>query len=420
MTGYARPHVRRIIEKLQDPTSRRILAVTGPRQTGKTTIARQVGSALIAGGHQCWYVPLDDPTPPDSYSKEGSTGPDAVPMEAAPDRQWLTELWESARREALRGEKDLILVLDEIQSVAGWSRTVKGLWDRDQRIQCPLRVVILGSAPWQLLTGLSESLAGRHYPIPVTHWSHQEMTAAFGLTLEQYIFFGGYPGAMTSGPDGHSDWQNYVGGSIIEPAMNRDIIGLTRIDSPEMLRQLIRLTPQYSGRIMSLNKLRGRLSGSHSAITRYLNLIGDAGLVAALDRYTPSPHTGKASAPKLIALNTALITVESGYTFEQAQVDRSYWGRLVESTAGAHLYNTRQRGTELKFWRKNPHEVDFVLVRGPQLLGIEVKSGKPRGHSGLSAFAERFGHAKTAVVGNGGIPLREFLSHNADYWLDQT
>ena len=422
MRRYERPHVRRIIRELQNPASRQIIAITGPRQTGKTTIAEQVCAELSDLGHRCWYVPLDDPTLAETYVTELSQSTDSVPKGASPDGQWLTELWESARKAAFRIEPDMVLVLDEIQSVAHWSRTVKGLWDRDRHMRCPLRVVILGSAPWRLLTGLGESLYGRYYAIPVTHWSYQEMTSAFGLSLEEYIFFGGYPGVMTRGygPDRHSDWRDYVGGSIIEPAMYRDIIGLSRIDRPELLRQLIKLAPQYSGQIMALNKLRGRLSGGgHSTIARYLDLIGDAGLVTALDRYTPSPHAGKASAPKLVALNTSLITAESGYTFEQAQADRSYWGRLVESTVGAHLYNTRQRGTKVTFWRKDNHEVDFVLVRGSKVLGIEVKSGKLRGHSGLSEFAKRFRHAKTAIVGTGGIPLDEFLSHSTDYWLDQ-
>ena len=401
----------------------RIVAITGPRQTGKTTIAVRACQLLSESGFACWYVAMDDPTPA-VFSLPGLMGAvETVPVSAAPDQQWLVELWESARRAAYRSERGLVLVLDEIQLVPGWSGIVKGLWDGDRRAKCPLRVVILGSVPWRMLTGLNESLVGRFDALPATHWSLREMAEAFDLTVEEYLFFGGYPGALSeeSGTRRLAAWRDHITRSIVAPAIERDIVGMVRVTKPALMRQLMNLAPQYSGQLMSYNKLLGQLrdAGNTTTVARYLNLLSDAGLVTGLSRYTPAPHVGRASSPKLNVLNTALMTAPSGYTFEEARADRSYWGRLVENAVGAHLYNTRGAATRLHFWRDPPHEVDFVIARGPHLLGIEVKSGRLRSQSGLDAFADRFRGARTVVVGTGGIPLSEFLSLSADDWLEE-
>ncbi|WP_419161705.1 ATP-binding protein [Candidatus Palauibacter sp.] len=425
MDAYERPHVDRLLRLLDDDRTMRIVAITGPRQTGKTTIARQGRSRLEAAGRMCWYVPLDDPTPNESEAPGLLAGVDAIPADSARDEQWLVGTWERARRAAERLDRGLVLVLDEIQHVARWSNVVKGLWDGDRRAERKLRVVILGSAPWQMLTGLNESLAGRFTPMPTTHWLLGEMARAFDLTMDEYVFFGGYPGSLSpeEGTERLEAWRNHIARAIVAPAIERDIFGLTRVTKPALMRQLMDLAPRYSGQLMSYNKLLGQLqdAGNTTTIARYLDLLSDAGLVTGLSRYTPAPHLGRASSPKLNVLNTALMTAPSGYTFEEARVDRSYWGRLVESAVGAHLHNTRATATRLHFWRDPPHEVDFVVARGPHLLGIEVKSGRTRGRTGgLDVFADRFPGAGTMLVGTGGVPLNEFLSLSADEWLEET
>ncbi len=422
MGNYNRPQVRRMMELVTDSSVMRLVAITGPRQTGKTTIAVAACRMLAESGYPCWYVAMDDPAP----ARLPSLGPpgvfETVPTGAAPDGQWLVELWERARRASIRTERGLVLVLDEIQLVPRWSDIVKGLWDGDRRAGHPLRVVILGSAPWRMLTGMNESLAGRFDALPATHWTLREMATAFDLTVDEYVFLGGYPGSLSDGweGDGLAAWRDYVTRSIVAPAIGRDIVGLARVRKPALLRQLMDLAPRYSGQLMSHNKLLGELrgAGNTATVARYLDLLSDAGLVSALSRYTPAPHVGRASPPKLIVLNTALMTAPSGYTFDEARADRSYWGRLVEGAVGAHLHNTRGSATRLHFWRDPPHEVDYVVARGPRLLGIEVKTGRPRSRSGLDAFIRRFPAARTVVVGPGGVPLNEFLSLSADDWLE--
>ena len=409
---------------LENDEAMHVIAITGPRQTGKTTIALQARKRMEASGRPCWYVPLDDPAPDESLAPGLLDGVDTVPAGVARDERWLVEIWESARRAAARTDWGLVLVLDEIQNIPRWSNVVKGLWDGDRRAERPLRVVILGSAPWHMLTGLNESLAGRFTALPTSHWSLWEMAFAFDLTVEEYVFFGGYPGSLTAMPEPErlAAWQDHIARAIIGPAIERDIVGLTRVTKPALMRRLMDLATQYSGQLMSYNKLLGQLqdAGNTTTLARYLDLLSDAGLVTGLSRYTPAPHLGRGSSPKLNVLNTALMTAPSGYTFEEARADRSYWGRLVESSVGAHLHNTRATATRLHFWRDPPHEVDFVIARGPHLLGIEVKSGKSGAASGLDAFADRFPDAGTVVVGTGGVPLNEFLSLGAEEWLDET
>ena len=423
MEAYERPQVQRIIQLVEESRTMRIVAITGPRQIGKTTVAVRACQLLSESGYSCWYVAMDDPAPAAFPSPGLLDAMEAVPVGAVPDERWLVEVWERARRAARRAERGLVLVLDEIHRVPRWSDVVKGLWDGDRRSGCPLRVVVLGSAPWRMLTGLNESLSGRFDALPTTHWSLSEMAKAFDLTVDEYLFFGGYPGALSGGPgtDRLVAWRDHIAHAIVAPAIDRDIVGLTRVRKPALMRQLMDLAPQYSGQPISYNKLLGQLqdAGNTATIARYLDLLSDAGLVTGLSRYTPAPHLGRASSPKLNMLNTALMTAPSGYTFEEARADRSYWGRLVESAVGAHLFNTKATATRLHFWRVPPHEVDFVVARGPHLLGIEVKHGKLRKRSGLDAFADRFRDARTAVVGRGGIPLSEFLSLSAEEWLEE-
>ena len=237
------------------------------------------------------------------------------------------------------------------------------------------------------------------------------------------FFFGGYPGALSNGLDSTklADWQRYILGSILNPITNRDIMGLARIRKPALMRQLVDLATRYSSQLISYNKLLGQLqdAGNTTTISRYLDLLSDAYILTSLSPYARAPHRTRASSPKLNVLNTALMTAQSGYSFEQARADRSFWGRVVESSVGAHLYNTRGPATRIHFWRAPPHDVDFVIERGPHLVAIEVKSRKSFTQQGLDAFKERFPYAKTLMVGTKGVPINEFFSLTTEEWIEQ-
>jgi len=353
---------------------------------------------------------------------DGYDGMGPMRVGEQPDGKMLINIWKSARTASKKSDKELVLVLDEIQMIPRWSNIVKGLWDRDQREGSKIRVVVLGSTAWRMLIGINESLAGRFLTEKITHWSFREITECFSLSVGEYIFYGGYPGAFFNQLplERHDYWHNYIKNSIISPIFDRDIMELTQINKPALMRRLMNLAPSFSGQLISYNKLLGQLQdkGNSTTIAHYLDLLSDAGLFACLSRYTPRPHVGKASSPKLNVLNTALMTVGSSHSFPDVLNHRSDWGRIVESAVGAHLLNSLSFSTKVHYWRNPPHEVDFVVSRGPHLLGIEVKSGSSSKKRGLNAFKERFPNAKTMIVGPNGVPFHDFFSLTTEEWLE--
>ena len=411
---YRREQVTAIGQRLSESPDR-LVAVFGPRQTGKTTAVRQ---ALVDLDHR--FEAVDDPGVGVAPRPGESALDDAVQIGGRRNRRWLDGVWRDSRRQASDSRRGFVLVLDEIQKVDGWSETVKGLWDADRADRCPLHVVILGSAPLLMQAGLNESLAGRFEPIRFAHWSFPEMSEAFAFDLDQYIFFGGYPGAAPRIGD-FERWVGYVRGALIEPNIERDVLHMTRVDKPALLKQLFDRGALYSGQIVAYNKLVGQLqdAGNTTTLTRYLDLLSQAGLLTGFSNHATGPLSAKRSTPKLNVLNTALMAVVSGYTFDEARSDRTFWGRMVESCVGAHLYNTASPSTTVRYWREDDYEVDFVLHRGPYVVGIEVMSGR-EAHStaGLDEFERRFKPRSVLVVGTSGVPLHEFLSVPADHWFE--
>jgi predicted AAA+ superfamily ATPase len=367
----------------------RLQVVSGPRQVGKTTVVRQALDAADAPSH---YASADDP--------------------ALRDAAWLSAQWEEGRRLAQDGAAGAILAIDEIQKVTNWAETVKRLWDEDRLADRPLPVVLLGSAALLVQHGLSESLTGRFELIRAPHWSFAEMRDAFGFSLDQFVYFGGYPGAASL-VDDERRWAAYVLDSIVETTISRDLLLLTRVDKPALLRSLFRLVCDYSSQIVSYQKLTGQLhdAGNTTTLAHYLDLLAAAGLAVGLEKYSPGKVRQRRSTPKLLALDTALVSATSGRTFEESRRDRQHWGRLVETAVGAHLWATRDPRAEILYWRDRGKEVDFVVERGTELTAIEVKSGRRRdGLPGMTAFETAYGPARKLLIGGDGTPLDAFLA----------
>ena len=396
-SSYSRPQTQELVQQLREP-HRFIQVVAGSRQVGKTTLAEQ---AARQSGLPTRYASADEP------SLRGV--------------QWIEQQWEAARSLADGADADgALLVLDEVQKVTGWSETVKRLWDADTRTGRPLKAVLLGSAPLLVERGLSESLAGRFEMLRLPHWSFAEMRAAFGWSLEQYLFYGAYPGAapLIRQPD---RWARYVRDSLIEPILSRDVLLLSRVDKPALLRRVLELGCAYSGQILSYNKMLGQLqdAGNATTLAHYLDLLSGAGLVTGLQKYAGGAARRRASSPKLQVFNTALITAQAGTTLKQAREDRTFWGRLVESAVGAHLANAAATGDcQAGYWRERNREVDFVVRAGDRLVAIEVKSGRATDTlAGMAAFSEAFRPTRKLLVGGDGIDVETFLSKPVRDWL---
>lgn len=414
---YRRKEASILLERLSEPP-RFLIFLEGPRQVGKTRLVRD---ALANYGRDHYhFVPVDRPDDaraPGTTAAEGDTyAQDGRPRDAA----WLVEYWQRARAAARQTTEGHILVFDEIQKIPRWSETVKGLWDADRAEGLNLHVVLLGSSPLLMQKGMSESLAGRYELIRVAHWSFLEMYEAFDFDLDDYIYFGGYPGSASLIRD-ESRWRDYVRTSLVEPNIEKDILMMTRVDKPALLKQLFYLGCEYSGQLLSYTKMLGQLQDAGNTVTlaHYLNLLGQAGLIVGLQKYAGQQHRRRASVPKLNVLNPALMSAASKYTKTEAKADRSYWGRMVESAVGAHIHNTGHPHCKLYYWRESPHEVDYVIECGNKLAAIEVKSRTTSSHSaGLDTFEQNFGKCRKLVVGEGGTPLGEFLSYPAEHWLE--
>lgn len=371
-----------------------IQVVLGPRQVGKTTSVTRVLGDIGLPAH---YASADAP--------------------ATQTNAWIARQWEKARADA--GSGPAVLALDEIQKVPGWSAVVKALWDEDTVAGRDVRVVVLGSSPLLMQSGMAESLAGRFEVLRWTHWTLAECVEAFGWDLETFLFFGGYPGAAPLVDDA-GRWRSYVMDSLVETSVSRDILLMTRVDKPALLRQLFGLACEYSGQILSYTKMLGQLTdaGNTTTLAHYLDLLEGAGLVTGLEKFAGGAVRRRGSSPKLQVMNTGLMTAVSGREPAEARLDTAWRGRLVESAVGAYLLaRASTEGWGVRYWREGAAEVDFVLERRGEVVAIEVKSNvRATGVlQGMDVFTRRYPQARLVAVGGDGIPLERFLLGKAGF-----
>ncbi|MBN2494299.1 MAG: ATP-binding protein [Deltaproteobacteria bacterium] len=384
--SYHRPIHGRILRRLTGPPEL-IQILMGPRQVGKTFAARAIASR--------WEGPVN-------YAAADTALP--------PGPEWIEMHWSAARRVA--GQAPGLLVLDEVQKVRGWSEVVKALWDEDRASGLAIKVLLLGSSALLLAEGTSESLAGRFFLHRFPHWSYAECRDAFGWDLDRWIFFGGYPGSAPLIEE-EPDWRAYVNDSLIETVLARDVLAMQKVNKPALLRNLFLMATRFPAQVLSYNKMLGQLqdAGNTTTLAHYLQLLQTAFLLSGLERYSAGQSRSRASSPKLVLWNNALITAPGLRSFEQTRADPILWGRLVENAVGAHLLNHLQAlSYEITYWRHRNQEVDFVIRSGETVWAIEVKSGRPVRPQGLAAFRCLHPGSRILVVGSGGMTLEEFFS----------
>lgn len=386
---YKRSEYQTIKVRLEEPR-RFIQVVMGARQIGKSTVVKQVLKDLEA--------------PYQFFSA------DKVP---ATGSAWISNCWAAVRSlKENKGLDSIILVIDEIQKIANWSEVVKKEWDDDTFHDRDIKVLLLGSSRVLLEKGLSESLAGRFEEIRMSHWSYTEMKESFGFSLDQYLFYGGYPGAASLIGD-EDRFQQYIQSSIIEATINKDILMDSPISKPALLRQTFELGAAYSGELLSLTKMLGSLqdAGNTATLAGYINLLGESGLLCGLQKFSIDLARRKASIPKLQVYNNALKTMYSPLSFEQAILDRKAWGHIFESGIGAYLVSQAFiHHFEVFYWRERNDEVDFILRKKGSVVAIEVKSNAEKRTDGLDKFRRLFKPRSSFIVGDGGIGAEDFLS----------
>jgi len=388
---YQRNVLQRLTARAIEP-KKFIQVLVGPRQVGKTTLIKQL---LQKTNIPSYFITADD-----VY---------------AADTAWIKREWSNARAQMQQNNtKEFIFIIDEVQKILNWSEAIKKEWDTDSFTDTNIKVILLGSSRLLIQKGLTESLAGRYELMNITHWSFDEMRDAFGWSLDQYIYFGGYPGSASLISD-EERWGSYVRESLMESTISKDILMMTRIDKPVLLKRLFDIGCKYSSQILSLTKVQGELqeSGNLTTLSSYLTLLGEAGLLTGLEKYASNIIRKRASKPKFQVHNNALLAAGQSLSFEKLRNDHKEWGRFAESAVGAHLINS---GLKYKFnvyyWNQGGFEVDYVIEKGGNLVAIEVKSGKDSSNKGLSLFNDEFHPRNIFTVGTDGIPFEQFLSMN--------
>ena len=378
-----------LIMHLQEPR-RTIQVVAGPRQVGKTTLVKQVLQQLS--------------TPSRFFNADG-VEPD--------DKDWIAARWEEVRALMHFNQyQEIVLVIDEVHKINNWSEQVKREWDADTFNDVNIKVVLLGSSRLLLKKGLTESLAGRFEILSMTHWSFQEMQEAFGWDINQYVYFGGYPGSAPY-VNNEARWRKYMRESIIAPAIEKDVLQTTYIYKPALMHQLFHLGCAYSGELLSYNKMLGLLqdAGNATTLVNYLEVLGESKLLTGLPKYVMDASRKYRTIPKLQVYNNALLTaLTEGVSYEKVFTDPHLWGRWVESAVGCYLLDKADElDCDLFYWREDNEEVDFVLRRADKLLAIEVKSGKRQSNSGLSTFRQMYNPQHSLVVGGQALPLEDLF-----------
>ncbi|MDR3112762.1 MAG: AAA family ATPase [Endomicrobium sp.] len=389
---FKRALVKKITERSLEKR-KFIQIVTGARQTGKTTAVQQ---AIKSVKIPRLFISADEA--------------------AVLSREWLSNEWQKARNLEKKQNKETLLIIDEIQKIPQWSSTVKQMWDQDSRNNISLKVLLTGSSSLLIQKGLKESLAGRFEVINSAHWSFSECKKAFGYSLDDFLFFGGYPGAAALKND-ETRWAQYIGNSIVEPTISQDIFLMEEIRKPALLMSLFKLGAIYSGQELSYTKLLGQLQDAGNTVTlaHYLDLLNKANILCGLQKFSSNKIKVRQSSPCFMVYDTSLMTYSDGASRKRFLENPESKGRLVESAVGAYLLaRSKEEGFETFYWREKNSEVDFILQKGNSLTAIEVKSGRIKGFGGSLAFKKLYPNALSIVIGTQNTTLEDFLLGKID------
>ena len=260
---------------------------------------------------------------------------------------------------------------------------------------------------------------GRFEVLFSPHWNYAECKEAFGYSLDDFLFFGGYPGAAPLIKD-EDRWARYMGMSIIEPTISQDILMMDEVRKPALLRSLFMLGSSYSAQELSFTKILGQLQDAGNTVTlaHYLDLLGKANILTGLQNYSGNQLRVRKSSPRFMVYDTSLLTYADGANRRRLLDNPTERGRLVESAVGAYLLaRANEEGFEVYWWRERSNEVDFVIKKGSRLTAIEVKSGRVKNVGGSLVFKKHYPEALSLVVGSVNCGLEDFLMGKKELFL---
>ncbi len=316
--------------------------------------------------------------------------------------------------------KEYLLIIDEIQKLHNWSEVIKKNWDSDSKNNIPIKLLLLGSATLLIQKGLTESLTGRFEVVQLPHWGYSEMLDAFDFTPEEYVFFGSYPGAAQLIKD-EKRWKDYILNSIIETTISKDILQLTQVQKPALLKNLFDLSCKYATEILSYTKMLGQLhdAGNTTTLAHYQDLLNKTWMIAGIQKFSGSAVSVKSSIPKWLTYNTAFSSVYSELSFKQSTAQLDAWGRYVERSIGSYLINqSRINDFQLYYWREGNDEVDFILMKGKKIITLEVKTNRTKVHKGIEKFNQSYKTYKNILVSKESLSWDEFLNTDISIIFD--
>jgi predicted AAA+ superfamily ATPase len=391
---FKRKLVSQICQRLAEPRHF-IQIISGPRQTGKTTAVLQ---ALKECGLQNRFASADDPN--------------------LNSVEWIRTEWEQARLEQTKANGDFVFVIDEIQKIPQWSAMVKLLWDEDTRKKKSLKIILTGSSSLLLQKGIKESLTGRFELLFCPHWNFAECKEAFGYTLDDFLYFGGYPGAAVLRKN-EERWRSYISNSIVEPSISQDILFMEEIRKPALMKTLFTLGASYSGQELSYTKILGQLqdAGNTVTIAHYLELLAKANILCGLQKFSENKLQVKQSSPRFMVFDTSLMTYLYSASKKSFLENQANKGHLAESAVGAYLLaKAREESFDVYWWRDRDREVDFVLKKGKSIIALEVKSGRVKHIGGYLDFKKKYPQARCLVIGDSNCSLEDFLLGNLHFF----
>ena len=380
MKTVSLPFIKTLKENLALPNGL-IQIVQGPRQVGKTT-----GVLLFLKSQKQTY----HYTSTDGVLEGGVS--------------WILNQWQKAR-----DKKATYFVIDEIQKIDRWSEAIKQIWDQQERENSKnkkIKFILLGSSSLKIQKGLTESLAGRYQTVNVHHWNFVETKKLISIPLNQFLEVGGYPGSYRFLKK-RDKFEHFIKNSIIEPAVNMDILSFSHVQKPALFKQVFEILCGYPAQEISYTKLLGQLQdrGNTDLIKTYISFYEQAFLFKSLEKFSNKPIKTKSSSPKILPLCPC---------FSLFAPHQNLTTRVFEATVGAQL--SRLQG-ELYYWRERSKEIDFVFYFKKRIYAIEVKFGKKKTASGMECFLKQFKNAVPVFINQENYEL--FLSNTEKFLLNK-
>lgn len=344
---------RYLATQIEQDLRQKMVFVAGPRQVGKTTLAKKLLDAQQ--GYLNWDILAD---------REAILNQQLPPC----------EMW----------------VFDELHKYTHWRNFLKGVYDQFAEDH---RILVTGSARLDYYRRGGDSLQGRYHLLRLLPLSVAELSIHSQQDLEQLLQLGGFPEPFFSSSDTEANrWTRAYRQRVLE----EDMVSLENVRDVGLLELLMHRLPQCVASPLSINSLAEDLQVSHRAVTNWLAIFER---IYAIFRITPF------GGPTIRATKKA----QKHYHYDWNVIDDK--GARFENMVAVHLLkwvyyevDTKARDLELRYFRDaDGKEVDFVIIeKGKPIMGIECKYADEDLHKGLRYFKKHYPNCQTWQIAMDG------------------